>query len=86
LLDTFGYTPIAGTPAHLWEDLTGVVPELAWDWIKFFTYLAAQEQSWSEDSLHRFGLNLLNLIKIAGKVGPDTLKALETAIQYKRKL
>ncbi len=36
-----------GAQAHLWEDLTGVVPELAWDWIKFFTYLSAQERSWS---------------------------------------
>ena len=45
-------TPLsdAGTPAHLWEDLTGVVPELAWNWVRFFTYLAAQERSWSEDS------------------------------------
>jgi hypothetical protein len=75
-----------GTPAYLWEDLTGVVPDLTWDWIKFFTYLAAQERSWSEDSLRRFGLTLLNLIKIAGKVGPDTFKALETAIQFKKKL
>jgi hypothetical protein len=49
-------------------------------------YLAAQERSWSEDSLQRFGLKLLNLIKIAGKVAPDTFKALETAIQYERKL
>lgn len=72
--------------AHLWENLTGIVPELAWDWIKFFTYLAAQQRSWSDESLKRFGLNLRNLIAVGGKVTPTTMKALQTAIEFKPKM
>jgi hypothetical protein len=72
-----------GKPAYLWEDLTGVAPELAWNWVKFFTYLAAQERSWSESSLQRFGLKLRNVIAVGGKVTPDVLKGLEKAIQFK---
>ena len=75
-----------GKPAHLWEDLTGVVPEQAWNWVRFFTYLAAQERSWSEDSLQRFGLKLRNLIAVGGKVTPDVMKGLEKAIQFKPKV
>jgi hypothetical protein len=68
--------------AYLWEDLTGVVPDLAWNWMKFFTFLAAQERSWSEDSLRRFGLNLRNLVAVGGKVTPDVMNALEEAIKF----
>lgn len=71
-----------GQPAHLWEDLTGVVPELAWNWISFFTYLAAQQRSWSEDSLQRFSLKLRNLIAVGGKVTPDVIEGLKKAIQF----
>jgi len=76
----------SGTSAYLWEDFTGVTPELAWDWVKFFTYLAAQERSWSEDSLRRFGLKLRILVAVGGKVTPDTLKALEKLIEFKPKV
>jgi hypothetical protein len=72
-------------PAHLWENLTGVVPELAWDWIKFFTYLAAQQRSWTDESFQRFGLKLRNLIAVGGKVTPNAMKALQTAIEFKPK-
>lgn len=71
-----------GAPAHLWEDLTGVVPERAWDWVCFFTYLAAQERSWTEESLQRFGLKLRNLIAIGGNVIPDVMKGLKEVIQF----
>lgn len=75
-----------GMPAYLWEDFTGVVPDQVWDRVSFFTYLAAQQRSWSEDSLQRFGLKLRNLIAVGGKVTPDGLKALEKAIQFKPKV
>jgi hypothetical protein len=79
-------TPLSesGASVHLWEDLTGVVPELAWDWTQFFTYLAAQEHSWSDASLYRFGLRLRNLVAVGGKVTPATAAALWQAIQYVR--
>ena len=72
-----------GVSAHLWEDLTGVVPDLAWNWIKFFAYLAAQERSWSENSLQRFGLRLRNLIAVGSKIPPSVLKELGGAIRFK---
>ena len=75
-----------GMSAHLWENLAGVVPDLAWNWIKFFSYLAAQQRSWSDESLQRFGLNLRNLIAVGGKVTPVTMDALQTAIQYRSKM
>jgi hypothetical protein len=70
------------TTAYLFEDLSGVVPELAWDWVRFFTYLAAQQRSWSEETLGRFGLRLRNLIAVGGKVTPDVLDVLPKAIQF----
>jgi hypothetical protein len=74
-----------GTTAYLWENLAGVVPELAWDWVRFFTYLAAQQRNWSEESLQRFGLTLRNLIAVGGKVTPDVLDAVQKAIQFTSK-
>jgi hypothetical protein len=73
----------SGGSAHLWEDLTSVVPDLAWNWIKFFTYLAAQERSWSEDSLQRFGLRLRNLIAVGSRIPPTALKELGGAIRFR---
>lgn len=72
------------TPTYLFEELTGVVPELASDRIKFFSYLAAQQRSWSEETLERFTLKLRNLIAVGGKVAPDTLRGLSRMIQFKR--
>lgn len=64
--------------------MTRESPELAFDWVKFFGYLAAQERGWSAAALERFGLKLHNLIAVGGNVDPDTVKALGTMIQFKR--
>jgi hypothetical protein len=71
---------------HLWENLAGVVPDLAWSWIKFFSYLAAQQRSWSDETLQRFGLKLRKLIAVGGKVTPTAAGALQTAIQFRSKM
>jgi hypothetical protein len=84
LVSALGPLSEANTPTHLFEDLTEVVPDLAWNWVKFFTYLAAQERSWSDESLQRFGLNLRNLVAVGGKVTPDILKGLKIMIRFKR--
>ncbi len=78
-------TPLseAHTPTYLFEDLTGVVPELAQDCVRLFTYLAAQERSWSDESLQRFGLRLRNLVAVGGRVAPDAFKGLQKMIQFK---
>jgi len=51
-------------------DMTGVSPVLIRDWIIWFCWLAGQERSWSEATLKRFGLNLRNVIAVAGSVTP----------------
>jgi hypothetical protein len=81
-------TPLAqpGTRPLLWQDLTGVVPDRAWDWVKNFAYLAAQPRTWSDAALQDFGLKLRNLIAVAGKLAPDVAKAMEKLIQVKEGL
>ena len=70
-------------PLHLFQDFTGVVPDHASNWVKHFTYLAAQQRSWTERSLPRFGLTMRNLIAVAGKVTPDILTGLNTMVQVR---
>ncbi len=75
----------AGTAARLQEDLTGVTPELAWDWIRHFTFLAAQQRSWSDAALRRFALNLRNVIAVGARVTPQVLQGLGQVIRYQPK-
>jgi hypothetical protein len=72
------------TPTYLFEDFTGVVPELVSERVKFFKFLAAQERSWSEESLERFAHKLHNLVAVGGKVAPDAWKGLPRIIRFER--
>lgn len=72
----------ATAAARLQEDLTGVTPELAWDWIRHFTFLAAQQRSWSDAALRRFALNLRNVIAVGARVTPQVLQGLGQVIRY----
>jgi hypothetical protein len=74
------------TPACLFDDFTGVVPELVSEQVEFFTFLAAQERSWSEEALERLAHKLRNLVAVGGKVAPDTLKGLARMIRFERGL
>ncbi len=67
-----GDTPI---PVHLLQDLTGKVPELVSQFVDFFTYRAAQQRTWTDESFQRFRLTLRNLIAVASKVGPGVADA-----------
>jgi len=69
--------PADRPPTNLWEDLSGVTPDLAWDWVKNFAYLAAQRRSWSDAALRQFGLDLRDLISVAGEVAPEVVEALD---------
>jgi hypothetical protein len=71
-----------GKTAHLWEDLTGVAPEEAWDWMRLFTYLTAQQRTWSDESLQRFALRLRNLIAVGAKITPQAATALGQLVEY----
>lgn len=66
---------------YLLQDFTGFVPDLAARCVRSFMYLAAQNRSWTDQSLHNFTLALRNVIAVAGKVTPDVVHALKTAIQ-----
>ena len=72
-----------GAATYLLEDLTGVVPEQARNWVKFFTYLAAQNRDWSDENFRRFGLNLRNLLAVAAVVTPDMAGVLGRVIQLR---
>ncbi len=74
------------TPTYLFEDFTGVVPALVAERVRFFKFLAAQERSWSEESLERFAHKLHNLVAVGGKVAPDALKGLTRMIRFERGL
>ena len=77
------YKSDSPVPLHLFQDFTGVVLDHASNWVKNFTYLAAQQRSWTEHSLPRFGLTMRNLIAVAGKVMPDVANALKIMIQIR---
>lgn len=63
-------------PVHLLQDFAGKVPELVSQFVDFFTYRAAQQRTWTDESLQSFRLNLRNLIAVAAKVGPGVADAM----------
>jgi len=71
--------------ARLHENLTGVTPALAWDWVRWFTYLAAQQRSWSQTTLQRLGLTVRNVIAVGGTVTPQVAAGVASLIQFKPK-
>jgi hypothetical protein len=72
----------AASSVYLWQDFTGVVPELAWDRVRFFTYLAAQQRSWSQETLGKLAFSMRNIIAVGGEVIPQTREAAEKAVQF----
>ena len=70
-------------PVHLFQDFTGVVPDHASNWVKHFTYLAAQQRSWEDQSLRRVHLTMRNLIAVAGIVTPEVASGLNTILQIR---
>jgi hypothetical protein len=70
------------TPVYLVQDLAGVVPDLASNWVRLFNYLTAQQRSWTDQSLRRFGFTMRNLIAVAGKITPEIAGSLKTMIQF----
>jgi hypothetical protein len=62
-------------PVHLLQDFAGKVPELVSQFVDFFTYRAAQQRTWTDESFQRFRLTLRNLIAVGSKVGPGVADA-----------
>ncbi|MBX3329865.1 MAG: hypothetical protein KF722_05660 [Nitrospira sp.] len=70
-------------PVHLFQDFTGVVPDHASNWVKHFTYLAAQQRSWQDQSLRQFHLKMRNLLAVAGIVTPELVNSVKTLVQIR---
>ena len=70
-------------PLHLLQDFTGVVPDHASNWVKHFTYLAAQQRGWTDQSLRRVHLTMRNLIAVAGIVTPEVASGLNSIVQIR---
>jgi hypothetical protein len=76
-------TPIQ---AHLLQDFTGKVPELVSNVVDLFMYRAAQQRTWTDESLRSFGLYLRNLLAVAGKVTPDVASAVIKLVELQQQL
>ncbi|NGZ11823.1 MAG: hypothetical protein CV088_21055 [Nitrospira sp. LK70] len=69
-------------PIHILQDFTGVVPKLAARVVKDFEYLAAQERTWSEQSMRKLPSKLRNYLAVASEVTPEVAGSLKTMIQF----
>ena len=71
-------------PLSLFEDCSGVVPARVAARERFVKFLAAQERSWSEQSLERLAHTLHNLVAVGGQVAPDALHGRARMIRFVR--
>lgn len=61
---------------HLLTDFSGKVPELTSQVMELFMDRTAQQRIWTDVSLRSFGLNLRNLVAVAGKVAPEVVSTI----------
>ncbi len=61
---------------YLLGDFTSREPKLASQVVELFTYRAAQQRTWMDESLRSFRLNVRNLVAVAGKVAPEVASAM----------
>lgn len=69
---------------HLLQDFTGKVPELVSQVVDLFTYRAAQQRKWTDESFRSFSLNVRNLVAVAGKVAPEVAGTMISLVQAKQ--
>jgi hypothetical protein len=67
---------------QIFQNFSGVVPDLAAKGVKNFEYLAAQERTWTEQSMRVLAFKSRNLIAVAGKETPKVAGSLKTMIQF----
>ena len=67
---------------HILQDFTGVVPELVATTVKDFQYLAAQQRTWTEQSMRVVPSKLRNLIAVAAKEAPGVVVGLKMMVQF----
>lgn len=69
-------------PIHILLDFTDVPLKLAARSVKDFEFLAAQQRTWSEQSMRVFPTTLRKWIAIAGKEAPEVAVSLKSMIQF----
>lgn len=57
-------------------DMSGVSNAVMTDWLVHFKWVAAQQRSWGALAVHRFGLNLRNVLAASATATPMVLKAM----------
>lgn len=85
LVSSLAPLDVAAAPSklRLFEDLGGVAPEVTWEWVRLFEYLAAGPRSWNEETLHRLGAQLRNVLAVGGLVGPKAAQSLQSWVVAK---
>lgn len=63
-------------PAYMFMDFSNITPELAATSVKHFESLAAQERTWTEQSVRDLRLKIRNLFAVAGRVVPEVASAI----------
>ncbi|MDR4469256.1 MAG: hypothetical protein MRJ68_13340 [Nitrospira sp.] len=69
-------------PIHILQDFTSIVPKLAARGVRDFEFLAAQERTWTEQSMRRFPSKLRNYLAVASEVTPEVARSLKTMIRF----
>lgn len=69
-------------PIYIFQNFTGVVPDLAARGVRDFAFLAAQERTWTEQSMRVLAFRSRNLVAIAGKETPKVASGLKAMIQF----
>jgi hypothetical protein len=69
-------------PFHILQNFTGAVPDLAARGVRDFEFLAAQERTWTEQSMRVLAFKARNLVAIAGKETPKVAGGLKAMIQF----
>lgn len=78
--------PLSQTPEpvqmHILQDFSRTTPELAATTVKDFEYLAAQQRTWTEQSMRVLPTKLRREVAVAAKVTPEVAGILKEMIQF----
>ncbi|MBK5124338.1 hypothetical protein IQ288_31360 [Burkholderia sp. R-69980] len=62
-------------------DMSHVMPQLVWDWVRAFCALTAQEHSWTDITLTKLALDTRNIIAVGARATPEVVSGLEQWIR-----
>lgn len=89
LLDSMGRAGVKGGPylfsrmptdakdkTRVFFDMSRVEPQLVFDWVQAFSWLTAEERSWSQAALDKLARNTRNVVAVTARSSPEVLGAL----------